>query len=318
MIRILNSEPDNYSNQARAILNGLGELHEEACDRRRLIELIPVIDILLVRLGHRVDAELLNHAERLRAIVTATTGLTHIDVEAARQRDIRILCLKGERGFLDRLTATAELTWALLLGLIRRLPAAHQHVMDGGWDRDQFRGYQLAGKTLGIIGFGRLGTILADYGRAFRMQVLACDPHVKVVPEWVRRVGQTELLESSDVVSLHVHLDPTTHHMLDRSAFARMRYGAILLNTSRGELVEEAAMLEALESGCLAGAGLDVLEGEVAKHPDWPRNSSVWRYARTHDNLLLVPHIGGVTQESMAETEIFMANKLKRFLQGDS
>lgn len=315
MIRILNAEPENYSPRARQELQRLGELHEEICDRDRLLELIPGFEVLIVRLGHRVDGELLARAKRLRAVVTATTGLNHIDQDAARRQGIEVLCLRGERLFLDGLTATAELTWALLLALLRRLPTAHQHVMDGGWDRDRFRSRQLKGKTLGIIGYGRLGSIVADYGLAFRMQVLACDPCVTTMREGVERVMLEKLLESSDVVSLHVHLDTDTLRMIDREAFARMRPGAVLINTARGELIDEPAMLEALASGRLAGAGLDVLDGEADKQSDWPHSNPVWRYAQEHDNVFLTPHIGGATLESMEETEMFMVGKLKRFLE---
>ncbi len=317
-MRILNAEPKDYSPKARAILETLGDIEEEHCDRARLLELVPDIDVLIVRLGHRVDEELFQCAKRLQVVVTPTTGLNHIDQDAARSHNVKVLCLKGERQFLDTLTATAELAWALLLGLMRRLPAAHQHVIEGGWDRDQFRGRQLKDKTLGVIGYGRLGSIVAEYGRVFRMKVLACDPFVSEMPGWVEREELVELLHRSDVVSLHVNFDETTRRLLGRDAFSRIKPGAVLINTSRGELIDEAAMLDALESGRLVGAGLDVLEEEALKHPDWPRNNPVWRYARSHDNLLLMPHVGGATLESMKETEIFMARKLRHLLRGES
>ncbi len=317
MIRILNAEPDNYSPHAKAVLQKLGDVVEARCDREELLGLVPEFDILIVRLGHRVDPEVLERGKKLRAIVSATTGLNHIDIDTCRRRGVEVLCLKGERAFLDGLTATAELTWALLLGLMRHLSAAHANVGSGRWERDLFRGRQLKNKVLGIIGYGRLGSIVADYGRAFRMRVLASDPLVASMPDWVERVNQSELLQRSDVVSIHVGLDEKTRSLLDSHAFSEIKPGAVLINTSRGELVDETAMLEALETGRLAGVGLDVLQGESDKNADWPCSSPVWRYADSHDNVLLVPHIGGATLESMEETEIFMAGKLQRFLQGD-
>jgi len=317
MIQILNAEPVNYSSQAKALLEALGELHEEHCDRKRLLELVPDFDVLIVRLGHRIDDELLALGSRLRVVVTATTGLNHINLDAAKSRGIAVLSLKGERVFLDSLTATAELTWSLLLGLMRYLPAANNHVKGGGWDRDQFRGRQLKEKTLGIIGYGRLGSIVADYGRVFRMRVLACDPFVTAMPDWVEKVEIDVLLKRADVISLHVNLDETTRGILSSENFSLIKQGAVLINTSRGELIDEAAMLDVLESGQLAGVGLDVLDGEAQKHIDWPCNNPVWRYAQTHDNVLLMPHIGGATFESMEQTEIFMAKKLGHFLTGE-
>jgi len=312
-MRILNAEPDNYSSKARCILETLGQVSEQSCSRDQLLELIPEYDVLIVRLGHHIDEEIFNCAKKLKVIVTATTGLNHIDLDIARSKNVEVLCLKGEREFLDTLTATAELTWALLLGLVRRVPVACQHVIAGGWDRDQFRGRQLKGKVLGVIGYGRLGSIVAEYGRIFRMKVLACDPFVDKMPDWVEQVDFNALLCRSDVITLHVNFDETTRGLLGSDAFDRMKHGTVLLNTSRGELVDEISLLKALESGRLAGAALDVLDGEARKYPDWPSNSPVWRYARSHDNLLLSPHVGGATLESMEETEIFMANKLVRF-----
>jgi D-3-phosphoglycerate dehydrogenase len=316
VIRILNAEPDNYSPAAKAILDGVGEVVEQSCDRERLLALMPGFEVLIVRLGHRVDAELLSRGRRLRAVVSATTGLNHIDQKACAEVGVAVLCLKGEREFLDTLTATAELTWGLLLGLMRRLPAASAHVAEGGWERDLFRGRQLKNKVLGILGYGRLGSIVADYGRAFRMQVVACDPLVESTPDWVEKVTLSELLQRSDVVSLHVNLEPETEGMLGEREFSQIKPGSVLVNTSRGELVDESAMLKALASGRLAGAALDVLAGEGAKGADWPAASPVWQYATSHENLLLVPHLGGATLESMEETEIFMARKLERYFLG--
>lgn len=312
-IKILNAEPAGYSTAARSILEKIGDVHEEACNRPRLLELIHEADVLIVRLGHRVDKELITHSKKLKAIVSATTGLNHIDTAFAHERGIEVLCLKGEREFLDTLTATAELTWTLLLALYRKIPNAHMHVLKGGWDRDLFRGNQLKGKTLGVIGFGRLGSIVAEYGHAFRMNVVTSDPNITKTPEWVEQLEMTELLNQSDIVSLHVNLNESTTGFFKHSSFEAMKQGAVLINTSRGELIDEQAMLVALKSGKLAGVALDVLCGEAGKDTLWPTNSPLWKYAMKHENVVLAPHIGGATIESMEETEIFMAKKLAKF-----
>ncbi len=312
-IKILNAEPEGYSVAAGSILKSIGSVHEETCSRQRLNELIKEFDVLIIRLGHRVDRELINRGKRLKVIVSATTGLNHIDVDFARKCGIEILCLKGERAFLDTLTATAELTWALLLALYRKIPGAHMHVVAGGWDRDLFRGNQLSGKTLGVVGFGRLGSIVARYGHAFQMNVLAHDPNVTEAPEWVELLDMAALLNKSDVVSLHVNLSESTEGFFGKPCFNLMKQGAVLINTSRGELIDEPAMLAALQSGKLAGAALDVICGEVGRDEMWPMNSPLLEYALKHENLILAPHIGGATLESMEATEIFMAKKLAQF-----
>ena len=194
-MRILNAEPCNFSPEAKAILQEIGEVVEESCDRNRLLEIVSDFDVLIVRLGHRIDKEVIEKGHQLKAILTATTGLNHIDLTAAAKNDISILSLKGERAFLDTLTATAELTWGLLLALLRKIPSAYNHVLAAGWDRDQYRGRQLKDKVLGIVGFGRLGSIVAEYGRAFQMKVLTTDPYVSDVPHWIKKITLYEMYD---------------------------------------------------------------------------------------------------------------------------
>jgi len=315
-MNILNAEPEGYSRKAYEVLNTIGNVVEEECDRERLFTLIPEINILIVRLGHRVDNELFEKASKLKIVVTATTGLNHIDLDAAAKHGVTVLSLKGERAFLDSLTATAELTWALLLALVRKLPEAIEHVNHGGWDRDLFKGNQLKEKVLGIVGYGRLGSLVARYGHAFDMRVIATDPYVEDMESYVEKVEMDELLSSADVISLHVNYDETTHGMMDEKVFQKVKPGAVLVNTSRGELIDEKAMLKALDLGTLSGVALDVLSYESNKTASWPKDSEVWKRLSSDLNILIAPHIGGATFESMEETEIFMANKLKRYING--
>jgi D-3-phosphoglycerate dehydrogenase / 2-oxoglutarate reductase len=312
-LSILNLEPEGYSPQANALLGKIGYVTEGPLDRTALIERISHFDIMIVRLGHQIDGEILAAAANLRIIVSATTGLNHIDVEEAEARGIQILSLQKERDFLDTIYATAEHTWALLLGLIRKLPQAHQHVVSGGWDRNRFKGTELHGRALGIIGMGRLGSKVAGYGKAFGMKVMGCDL-LQDVSE-LQGVGSTtleKLLSESEVISLHVNYTPENHGMINQQAFERMKPGALFINTARGELVDEAALLEALNSGILGGAALDVLCGEVT---GWNMSTDLIEYAKQHENLILTPHIGGCTVDSMGKTEVFMAEKLRRFLE---
>lgn len=314
-MRILNAEPEGYSEEARAILRGLGRLDEGPLDRARLLEVIGCYDVLIVRFGHEVDREVMDAGQRLRVIVSATTGLDHIDVEYARGRGIAVLSLQGEEEFLGTISATAEHTWALLLALVRRVPAASAAVRAGEWDRDRFRGRTLAGLRLGIVGLGRLGRMVAGYGRAFGMRVAAYDPWAEVWPEGVeRREALPDLLTSSDVLSLHVPLNAETQGLLGERELALLPEGAVVVNTSRGELLDEAALVAALERGRLAGAALDVISGE--RDPGARARSPLLAYARSHDNVIVTPHLGGATGEAMAATEVFMAKKLANFLRG--
>lgn len=313
MIHILNVEPLGYSEEARGLLRQVGELVEMPFCRAELLAQLRDYDVLIVRLAHQIDHEVIDAGPRLKAIVSATTGLDHIDVDYAASKGIAVLSLRGEIDFLRTISATAEHTWALLLSLLRRIPGACAAVQAGEWDRDAYRGHELDGKCLGIMGLGRLGHKIARYGQAFNMQVIAYDPFAS---EWVdgveRCTGLADFLRRSDVLTIHVPLNPETTHLIDAAALALLPPGAVLINTSRGEVVDETALIHALESGHLLGAALDVITHE--RDPYRRQNGPLLAYARTHDTLLITPHVAGATYESMAKTELFMARKLVDFL----
>ena len=314
MMRILNAEPLGYCDEARAILGQLGELTAGTLSRAELLSQLPDYDILIVRLAHQIDREVIDAGRRLQAIVTATTGLDHIDVEYARTQGIAVLSLRGESEFLHTVSATAEHTWALLLALLRRIPGAFASVRQGEWNRDDFRGHELEGKRLGIVGLGRMGQKVARYGLVFGMKVAAYDPYAA---EWMDGVARSpalpELLQRCDVLSLHVPLNAETRGLISADELVLLPAGAVLVNTSRGEVVDERALVQALENGHLAGAALDVIADE--REPEKRNQSPLLAYARSHDNLIITPHIAGATHESMAKTEVFMARKLADFLQ---
>jgi D-3-phosphoglycerate dehydrogenase len=311
-MRILNLEPDNYSPQALSILETVGQVTEGPLTRQQLRDALPDCDVLIVRLGHQIDREVLACGSRLKVLISATTGLDHIDEEYAAERGIAVLSLRGETEFLRSIPATAEHTWGLLLALLRNLPAAYQSVLAGEWNRDRFRGHDLAGKTLGIVGLGRIGEKVAAYGQAFGMRVIAYDPFRA---DWISGVEKAEqlddLLAQTNVLTIHVPLGPSTVWLIGKPQLDLLPEGAVLINTARGEVVDEDALLEALQAGRLMAAGLDVIWGE--RRTDW-RESPLLEYARGHSNLFITPHIGGATVESMEATEIFMARRLAQFL----
>ena len=316
-IRILNAEPVGYCDEARTLLRAIGDLDERSVSSRaELLSIIPQYDVLIVRLAFQIDREVIDAGVCLHVIASATTGLDHIDVEYAQSRGIVILSLKGETEFLRSIPAAAEHTWALLLALIRRISWAYQSVLDGEWNRDAFRGHDLEGKRLGIVGLGRIGERVARYGLAFEMDVGAYDPYKReAISSQVTRFDRlSKLLTKSDVVSLHVPLNAETLRMISHQEFSTMKPGALLVNTSRGAVIDEAALLQALSSGHLGGTALDVLcdENTLPSKESHP----LIEYAKTHRNLLITPHLGGATCESMERTEVFMANKLKIFLSG--
>jgi len=308
--KILNTIGEVYTKEAQKILNGLGSVSYSVPTQDELSDKIEIYDVIIAGLGLNFTKEVLERAKNLKVIATATTGLDHIDIDDAESKGITILSLRGEEEFLNTITSTGELAFGLLLSLIRYIPYSFDDVKNYIWKRENFRGYSLYGKTIGIAGMGRLGRIVARGADGFRMKVLFCDPNVSKEkhPEYTK-VKFDELLERSDFVSIHIHLGKETEGLFSARVFKKMKKSAYLINTSRGEIIDEEALLEALDGGEIAGYGTDVLAGEL----DFNRNFSNYplvEYARNHKNCIIVPHIGGMTHDSRTATDVFIAEKV--------
>ncbi len=311
--RLLNLDPDRYSPAARAILDEVAEVVDGPLARTELEDRIGAFDALILRFSHRIDRDLIRRAPRLRLIATNATGTDHIDEVAAREHGISVISLRGETAFLETIPSTAELTWGLLLALTRRIPAAAADVVAGQWRRDLFTGRDLAGRRLGIIGCGRIGRKVARYGLAFGMTVAAFDREPIQIPGEVAAFADLgELFATSDVVSIHLPYTAETRHLIGGTLLARLPAGAVLINTARGAIVEEHALFSALTTGRLAGAALDVLDGET--DAGFANTHPLIHYAATHSNLLITPHIGGASADSWRKTEEFIARRVHRVL----
>lgn len=251
---------------------------------------------LLCLLTDRIDAELLSQSPALRIVSSCSVGLDHVDLAAASARGIPVGFTPGV--LVD---STAELTLALMLAAARRVVEADRFVREGGWTSwqpDLLLGRDLQGATLGVIGLGAIGCAVARRAVALGMRVVGWSRSSHTSLEGVERVALDALLAGSDFVSVHVALAPETRGLLDAAAIARMRPGAILVNSARGGIVDEAALVQALERGRLAGAALDVFEREPL-----PRDSPLLRAP----NLVLTPHIGSATaatRERMADLAV--------------
>lgn len=307
--QIILAEPAGFPTESLELLRQVGRVTSCEPTRVALLKAVASAEVLWVRLAHRIDEEIFNAAPALSMIVTATTGLNHIDLEEAKERGIEILSLRGKTDFLKDIRATAEHTMALMLSLLRHIPAATTEVILGGWSRDPYQGTELYGKTIGLVGYGRLGKIVARYLRAFDAKVLVTDPLAAEghIADGIESVSPADLLRNSDIVSLHVNLWEGTHGFFNAQMFDQMKPGALFINTSRGELIDESALLDRLKNGSLGGAALDVLSGEnsagMNEHP-------LVKYAQSRENLIITPHIGGCTVESMGKAEHFLAKEL--------
>jgi D-3-phosphoglycerate dehydrogenase len=302
-MKLINLEPGQFSDYVVQKLKKFftySELKEE----QSLLSAVNGNEVLLTKLQYCISRTVLESAPSIKYVVTPTTGLTHVDMDFACSHGITVVSLKNDYAFLQGITATAELTWGLLLSLSRGIPSAIWDVNETIWNRKEHIGFEVSGKTLGILGLGRLGSLVADYGKAFRMNVIASDP----CPSCGNKKGvvllpMEEVLAKSDYLSIHVDLNKRTRGLIGSRELALMKDGAFLINTSRGEVVDEEALLDALVSGKLAGAALDVLSDEFSQNEDWVSKSKLIEYSKTHDNLVITPHIGGATRESMEKAD---------------
>ncbi|MBI2050301.1 MAG: hypothetical protein HYT31_00670 [Parcubacteria group bacterium] len=307
-MKILNTIGDQFNPEAKKILEQAGEVEYRALAQDELKGAIKNCNAIVVGLGLRLDAGIIDAGPNVKLIATATTGLDHIDVSYAQEKGIEVLSLQDED--LREVTGTAELAFGLLLSLVRRIPESFDDVKSGNWSREKFLGNNLSGKMLGIVGLGRLGSMVAQYGKAFGMRVIAHDPH-KEESDSAKIVDFNMLLSESDVVSIHAPLNEETKDLFNKETFRQMKSGAYLINTSRGALVNESDLLEALEHKIIAGYGADVLVGET-EFGNNASNHPIVKYAKLHNNVVITPHIGGFTQESRAVTDLIIAEKIVR------
>ncbi len=266
-----------------------GDLQERAASARALI----------VRNRTQVDADLLARAPELAVVGRLGVGTDNLDLEAIQDRGLAYVDAKGANA-----ASVAEFVLSGLTFLTRRLDLAMEHVKHGGWDRHRFGGHELMGRTLGLVGLGDIGLRVAWRARAFHMRVLAHDPmrhrnEAVIQDSGIDLTDLDALLSQSDIVSLHAPLTTQTRHLINDHRLAQMAEGAFIINTSRGELIDSAALAEAIRSGRLGGALLDVVDEEPpsADHP-----------LRDMDNVWITPHVAGLTDEAQVRVSTQVAD----------
>ena len=259
-------------------------------------------DALVVRSAVQVDDALMEHAPRLRVIGRAGVGVDNIDAEAATRRGVVVMNTPGANA-----VAVAELTICLMIALARKVAAANSSMHAGKWEKKILQGSELRGKTLGILGLGRVGLEVARRARAFGLEVIGSDPFVSAAvarENGIKLVSLDEMISGSDYITLHVGLTPQTAGVINAKTIATMKKGVRIINCARGELVEDAALIDALKSGHVAGAALDVFTVEPLK--DSP-------YAEL-DNVILTPHIAGSTGEAQEAVGVQIARQVREYL----
>ena len=274
-------------------------------DQQTLMQRISAVDALIVRNRTPVTRELLNHAGQLKVIGRLGVGLDNIDLDAARQANIQVLPATGANA-----VAVAEYVMSALLHLRRPMTSGFQAMVGGDWPREQFIGGEISGKTLGLIGFGQIARIVAKRAAAFGMRIAYFDPYVDASEHHSVATAVSsldELLAFSDSISIHVPLTDETYRLMDSQRLALMKSGAILINTSRGGIVDEKALIHHIQTGHLGGAALDVFEHE-------PLDELKGAHFDGIDRFILTPHIAGVTHESNRRVSQVTAENVLRAL----
>lgn len=268
-----------------------GKSHDE------LVAMVPEYDALIVRAATPVQKDFIDAGKNLKSIGMAGIGLNHIDVEYAKSKGIKVLNVPD-----GSTTAVSELAVGMILTTLRKIPKANKDVKNGTWEKTAYPGNEIKGKTIGICSLGKIGFRVAEILLAFgAKEILTYDPYLK--QEIADKIGAKilpleEVLKQADIVTIHTPLTPETKHMIGKDQIALMKDGSYLFNLGRGGIVEETALYEALKSGKLKGAGVDVMETEP------PKSSPLFEL----DNFTVTPHIGAGTEEA----QIYISESLAR------
>lgn len=310
-MRLLVVSPEYFPEDILSELKSFANVDSKKLSRDELLNEIEKYDAVLTRVDVKFDKEILERARNLKVIGSATTGIDHINVEYANSKGIKVVNLSGAHTI-----PTAEHTFSLILSLVRKIPWAYESLKRGEWDRKRFFGIELEGKTLGTIGFGKIGSRVARYAKTFGMNVLTYDPYIN--KDLANEIGVKvttldDVLQNSDVITIHAFLSPETRKMISFDAFARMKPTTFLINAARGEIVDGEALLDTLKNNKISGAALDVFDEEPL-----PPTSRLIEYAKNNDNLIITPHIAASTKEAVHNAAKEIVQKIKEFLSNQS
>jgi len=307
--------PISHLNGVLDLLHTKGEvvLHETASKEQvRNLLINNNIDTIICNPNqqtYKIDEELLQGTS-VKLINTCSTGMNHIDIEYCNTNNIDILSLTKDYDLIKQLPSTSELAFGLMISLLRQIPKSKQHVSEYKWDYTKFVGRQIKDLTIGIVGYGRLGKIMHDYCKAFGAYVKVYDPYKQKDMDDAFLLNTyselPDMFEQCDVISLHVHVTPETTYMINKELLGYSKKSPYIINTSRGEIVNEQDIVDALENNVISGYGTDVIENEF----DDLTKSPIIRAMNDDYNIIVTPHIGGMTIEGQTKAYKWAINKL--------
>lgn len=312
-MKILITESENFSQYA---INELQKHFEVTISNfnsvEQLLYNIGDYEILFIRLRFKLTQEILKKATKLKYILTATTGLDHIDVDYFENKGGKVISLKGETEFLATIPSTAEHTWALLMALVKKIPFAFDDVKKGYWNRDNFKGNNLKGKNIGILGMGRVGKQVANFAKAFQLNVGYYDIH-PIKTKFKCFTSPNELFAWANIISIHIPYNSENENFVDCLLLRDCNSSLIIINTSRGNIWDENVIVELLMKQKIKGVATDVLKDEFDKATI--NINPLIKLAKDNYNVIVTPHIAGATYESMEMTENFIVENFIKSMQ---
>jgi len=281
-----------------SILEGIGLVtYLDDPDLSEILKIVDKYDVIFTNPNKSkiyIGKELIDSATNLKVICTASTGTNHIDKVYAAEKNLPILSITEERKVINKISSTAEHAFGLTLAGLRHVVRSHNAVLKGEWDCARYIGRQMNYLTIGVIGYGRLGSMYSDYCKAFGAKVIVYDPYKKAKQSFKQVDKISELLNQSDVLAIHVHVTEETQNMFDKSLFNQMKSDVLLVNTSRGDIVNENDAVIFLKNNPQARIATDVLSDEIRNR----LSSPLLKFAHESDQVIITPHIGGVSREA--------------------
>lgn len=304
-------EADRFSAKALALLSKLGNVTFGG-DKEGLSR----CEVLFVRLGYVINADfILENCPKVKFILSPTTGHDHLDEHFIAEQGIRLISLRGEVHFLDSIPSTAEFTWALLMALVRKIPQAASHATSTSWNRDLFIGNNLAGKRIGILGFGRVGKQVARFAKAFGMEVHSYDIDQGKIPSDITTYSSFEEFAANiDILCIHIPMNEANRNWLNEARLSKLKKGVWIVNTSRGGIWDEFYLQRMLKENLCSGIATDVLADELGQNR--LEESPLIQCSKSGMPIIITPHIAGATSESMHLTEEFVVGKLLDLIGG--
>ena len=298
-------EPKDFSKKAVDMLNSIGEV--TLFDGEDLDKYIADKEILFIRLANFIGNDFLQKAKNLKYICTPTTGLNHIDLEECEKKQIEIVSLKSEYNFLSTIRATPEHTIGLVLSLLRNYKEAFLSDNNPHWDREKYKGFELYENSVGIVGFGRVGKILAKYFKAFGAKIYFndIDDSIQEIHGAIKLSTHEDVINKSNIVILSASYTESNHQFFDKKKIGLLE-NKYFINTARGELVDEEYLITKIDQNFFKGIAIDVIQNEQSNN-----NLDKLLKLAEANNLIVTPHIAGATYSSMHRTEEFIVNKLR-------